>query len=144
MGCKEKAIVTQVLITTPDAVFTVMHMTRRFLKQPFPFDSWARMYAKSYPHHLVEMTRRGRRLFSSGPIELRPRIWTHVPVPYGMNIQAVHARFQERVVSVLGDYDSPVDLSPDPFYPDGRYQAVSVRTAWMMYLDLAIEQFISE
>lgn len=69
-----------------------------------------------------------------------PHIWTHTPVPYGMDLEALKRKFEQRASSVLGDYDSEVDFSRDPVYPDGRYLNKSVRAAWMMYVDQAIEQ----
>lgn len=134
------------LITTPVAQFTIDHMAARFEAGRFPVEAWTRMYAKSYPEYRVEAWsgKAGKGYFGTGPLGITPRIWTHTPVPMGMNIEAVHKRFEERAASVLSDYEEPTDLSPDPSYADGRYRDITVRTAWMMYLDLAIEHFLTQ
>lgn len=72
-------------------------------------------------------------------------IWTHTPVPKGFPLRLVNARFEHRAASVLGDYDSPVKFNvhylKGDIYTDFRYTDITVRTAWMMYLDLALEHY---
>lgn len=77
-----------------------------------------------------------------------PAVWTHCPLPIGMKAHELQAKFEERAASVLGDHDCEVDLSkcssPDDLYNDHRYWSVTVRAAWMMYVDQAIEQFVAK
>jgi len=91
---------------------------------------------------------RGERIQSIGKLGIVPDIWTHTPVPFGMDIIALKDNFEKRATSVLGDYDSPVDLtkcsSPDDLYNDNRYWSVTVRAASMMYVDQAIEHYNSK
>lgn len=89
---------------------------------------------------------------SMGTIGLTPSIWTHTPVPMGFDLIALKQQFEERAASVLGDYDSSVNF--DVFgqyddtrtgtYSDHRYVDPTVRAAWMMYVDQAIEHFNSK
>lgn len=73
-------------------------------------------------------------------------IWTHTPLPDCFPIEVVHARFEKRAASVLGDYDCRIDFKvwqphEKEGYGDYRYKSTTVRAAWMMYLDLALEHF---
>lgn len=99
-------------------------------------------------HHLQIWNNRGERIQSIGDSSVVPRIWTHTPVPMGLDVIALKQRFEERAAYVLGDHDSPADLtkcsSPDDLYNDNRYWSVTVRAAWMMYVDQAIEHFNSK
>ena len=132
-------------ITTPVAVFSVCHMARLFGKGRFPQESWTRMYAKSYPEFKVEMWNdAGELIFKSGPEDLEPRIWTHCPVPQGMNISQVYQNFLNRAARLLGNHCSPVDFTPCPVMKDGRFQDEAVRSAWMLYLDLAMDYYMAE
>lgn len=70
-----------------------------------------------------------------------PYCWIHCQVPTSFPLQTVNARFELRAASVLSDYEEPTNFEPDLSYPDRRYKDITVRTAWMMYLDLALEHF---
>lgn len=76
-----------------------------------------------------------------------PIVWTHTPLPVGMDARALQVKFEERAASVLGNHDCEVDLSkcssPNDLYNDNRYWSVLVRCAWMMYVDQAIEHFVA-
>ena len=95
--------------------------------------------------HFSLTNNNGEYIQSIGNRSVVPSIWTHTPVPMGLDIIALKQRFEERAASVLGDHDSPADLtkcsSPDDLYNDNRYWSVTVRAAWMMYVDQAIEHF---
>ena len=134
---------TSTLVTTPVARFHFDHMASRFGEGRFPLESYTRMYTKSHPDHRVEMwDERGRRVWHYGPVDVKPRIWTHTPVPHGMPIEKVHARFEERAASILGDWDTPVSFATGAC-GDNRYKDITVRTAWMMYLDRAVEEYLT-
>lgn len=98
-----------------------------------------------HKHHLQLWNSRGELIQSIGDSSVVPRIWTHTPVPMGLDIIALKQQFEKRAASVLGDHDCEVDLSkcssPDDLYNDHRYWSVTVRAAWMMYLELAIKHF---
>ena len=86
---------------------------------------------------------------SMGTVGLTPSIWTHTPVPMGLDIIALKQQFEERAASVLGDYEytPPFTVcSPDGagMFKDNRYVCPSLRAAWMMYVDQAIEHFNSK
>lgn len=77
-----------------------------------------------------------------------PMIWTHTPLPVGMDIRALQTKFEERAAVVLGDYDSIPKFhkcAPDGpwIYKDNRYQLEAIRAAWMMYVDQAIEHYVA-
>lgn len=77
-----------------------------------------------------------------------PMIWTHTPLPVGMDPHALKAKFEERAASVLGDYDTVVSFIKcselvDISINDNRYADPTVRAAWMMYVDQAIEHFVA-
>lgn len=88
----------------------------------------------------------GEQLADYGNKGIVPSIWTHTPVPVNFPIIAVQAKFEERAADVLGDemgapcFDKCADRAMHRI-KDNRYWSVAVRCAWMMYLDLAIEQF---
>jgi len=130
-------------IITPVAQFSMDHLARKF-RSRMQLRDWARLYSRTWPGHRIEMTEERFNMFALGPEVVTPRIWTHVPVPVGMDITAVHQKFERRAASVLGDHETPVDFAPDPAYSDGRYRSVGLRMAWMMYLDQAIEKFLVE
>lgn len=69
------------------------------------------------------------------------QIWTHTTPPVGFDVARCKYTFEGRASRVLGDHDSPVGFEPDPSYADGRYKDITVRTAWMMYLDHSMEVF---
>lgn len=88
------------------------------------------------------------------PMRDRSTIWTHTPVPVDFPLAAVNARFEQRAMSVLGDWDEPVNLQkwdgtlPDEIrtrydseFTDGRYVEYGVRQSWMMYLDCALQHY---
>lgn len=86
---------------------------------------------------------------SIGKTGVVPAIWTHTPVPMGLDVIALKQRFEERAASVLGDYEytPPFTVcSPDGtgMFKDNRYVCPSLRAAWMMYVDQAIENFNSK
>jgi hypothetical protein len=73
-------------------------------------------------------------------------IWTHTPVPAGFPLVEVNARFEKRAASVLVYHEGTVDFSTwQPHEKEGfcdyRYKKLTIRAAWMMYLDLALEHF---
>lgn len=77
-----------------------------------------------------------------------PAVWTHTPLPVGMDAAALQTKFEERAASVLGDYDSTPCFrvcGPDDggVYKDNRYYSEGIRMAWMMYVDQAIEHFVA-
>lgn len=76
----------------------------------------------------------------------KPVIWTHTPVPVSFPLQLMHERFERRAASILSDYDCRIDFKvwqphEKEGYQDYRYKSTTVRAAWMMYLDLALEHF---
>lgn len=92
----------------------------------------------------IELYKGSELVFSHGHKNLVPEIWTHTPIPVGLDIVSLKQRFEQRAASVLGDYDSVpnfVVCSPESgwIYKDNRYLCVGIRGAWMMYLDQAIE-----
>lgn len=134
-----------VLITTPVANFNIAHFTKLFASGNFPLDSWVRGYSKSYPQHRVQLwDEKLHLIFDAGPKDITPAIWTHTPIPQGMDIESLKANFEARAASVLGDYDAPVNFEADQMYRDGRYLDINVRCAWMMYVDQAIEQYVEK
>lgn len=130
-------------IITPVAQFSMDHLARKF-RSRIQQREWARLYSRTWPGHRIEMTEEMFNMFALGPEDVQPRIWTHVPVPMGMDITAVHRQFERRAASVLGDHEAPVDFTPHPTFADGRYRSEGLRMAWMMYLDLAIEKFLAD
>lgn len=113
----------------------------------------------SVPEHLVKFWRErvtagddstldiynalGERMQSHGALFVVPAIWTHVPVPLGFPIEAIHERFERRAAVVLGELATTfLKCTPDGNYlnKDNRYYCDGMRMAWMMYLDLAISQ----
>lgn len=85
---------------------------------------------------------------SIGKTGVVPAIWTHTPVPMGFDLIALKQQFEERVVSVLGDHESTVNIAKCSetlsTIKDNRYFDPTVRAAWMMYVDQAIEHFNSK
>lgn len=84
-----------------------------------------------------------------GDIPRTPDVWTHTPLPVGMDPHALKAKFEERAASVLGDYDTIVSFIKcnellDVSINDNRYADPTVRAAWMMYVDQAIEHFVAK
>lgn len=138
-----------VMITTPVANFNIDHLVGRFAAGRFPIESWVRSYSKSYPEHRVSMwaSPTGRLLFDAGPTDLIPAIWTHTPIPQGMDIAKLNAQFEKGAARVLGDYDStPCFRVCGPndggVYQDNRYYSEGIRMAWMMYVDQAVQNFL--
>lgn len=91
----------------------------------------------------------GELIQSIGTVGIVPTIWTHTPVPMGFDLIALKQQFEERAASVLGDYEytPPFTVySPDGtgMFKDNRYACPSLRAAWMMYVDQAIEHFNSK
>lgn len=91
----------------------------------------------------------GELIQSAGKFGVVPAIWTHTPVPMGLDVIALKQQFEERAASVLGDYEytPPFTVcSPDGtgMFKDNRYVCPSLRAAWMMYVDQAIEHFNSK
>jgi hypothetical protein len=84
------------------------------------------------------------KVFADGHV---PAVWTHTPLPVGMAAVALQTKFEERAASVLGDHDSVVNFDTGGMYEDpcgdNRYLDPTVRTAWMMYVDQAIEHFVA-
>lgn len=81
---------------------------------------------------------------SIGKTGVIPSIWTHTPVPMGLDVIALKQRFEERAASVLGDYDTNASFIKcnevhNHVIKDNRYYDPTIRAAWMMYLDQAIE-----
>lgn len=103
-------------------------------------------------HHLQLWNTRGELIQSIGDSSVVPRIWTHTPVPMGLDVIALKQRFEERAASVLGDYDTVVnfdlcgqyDDTRTNTFGDNRYIDPTLRAAWMMYVDQAIEHFNSK
>lgn len=86
----------------------------------------------------------GELIQSIGKTGVVPAIWTHTPVPMGFDLIALKQQFEERAASVLGDYDQVVHFIKckevlNHSIEDNRYYDPTVRAAWMMYLDQAIE-----
>lgn len=141
-------------ITTPVARFTVdcsvFHDTEDMA-------DWLETYAaRNTEHHIeacVEHQVHAENTeslieFESGPEGIVPAIWTHTPVPLGMAIEAINKRFEERAATVLGDADYTVEFRKHlPGYihgfEDSRYYDEALRMAWMMYVDLAIEHYLT-
>jgi len=105
--------------------------------------------AHNYPDSYVCVyNNAGEVTYEVGDKAIVPQVWTHVPVPFGMDLVALQKKFEERAVSVLGDYHNGtpqlLKCVPDgPFiWKDNRYYCEGVRMAWMMYVDLAIEHFV--
>lgn len=97
-------------------------------------------YAKLHPDHRVMMRNGlGEMVFSAGPTNITPAIWTAQPVPVGLDIEALKKQFELSASVMLADYDRPVDFSPSRDIGDARYNDINVRCAWMMYVDLAIQ-----
>lgn len=78
--------------------------------------------------------------FASGPVDIVPAVWSHTPFPWGMNPEAIQAKFEERAVSVLGDNVYTPDFTKY-WNEDNRYMHINLREAWMMYVDLSIEHY---
>lgn len=99
-------------------------------------------YTKLHPDHHVQMHNDlGETVFSSGPAGIIPAIWTAQPVPVGLDIEALKAQFERSASVMLADHDRPVDFAPSKDIGDARYSDISVRCAWIMYVDLAIQNF---
>lgn len=81
-------------------------------------------------------------MFESGHV---PMIWTHTPLPVGMDPHALKAKFEERAVVVWGepDYEPDFVKSTHGIYADNRYSNRVTLMAWMMYVDQAIEHFVA-
>lgn len=91
----------------------------------------------------------GELIQSIGKTGVVPSIWTHTPVPIGFDLIAIKQQFEERAASVLGDYDHVVHFIKcnevhNHSIKDNRYYDPTVRSAWMMYVDQAIEHFNSK
>lgn len=127
-------------IITPVARF---YIDRSLFTDAASVQSWVDRYAAQNPDHDVEVQVEENIYYGHGPVGIVPAIWTHTPVPLGMAIEAIHAQFEARAASVLSDYEEPTNLASDPSYHDGRYKDTTVRAAWMMYLDLAIEHYLT-
>ena len=99
--------------------------------------------------HFSLTNNNGEYIQSIGNRSVVPSIWTHTPVPMGLDIIALKQRFEERAASVLGDYDTVVnfdlcgqyDDTRTNTFGDNRYIDPTLRAAWMMYVDQAIEHF---
>ena len=99
-------------------------------------------YAKLHPdHHILMRNGLCETVFSAGPKGIIPAIWTPQPVPVGLDIEALKAQFELRASVMLADYDRPVDFTPSTDIGDARYNDINVRCAWIMYVDLAIQNF---
>ncbi|AUV61850.1 hypothetical protein HWB52_gp35 [Pseudomonas phage Littlefix] len=84
------------------------------------------------------------KVFADGHV---PAVWTHTPLPVGMAAAALQTKFEERAAVVLGDADSGTNFalwkSGTHSNADNRYIDPTVRAAWMMYVDQAIEHFVA-
>lgn len=99
--------------------------------------------------HFTIHTGNGELIQSIGTVGIVPAIWTHTPVPMGFDLIALKQQFEERAASVLGDYDHKVLFIKcnevlNHSIKDNRYYDPTVRAAWMMYVDQAIEHFNSK
>lgn len=99
--------------------------------------------------HFLLTNNNGEYIQSIGNRSVVPSIWTHTPVPMGFDLIALKQNFEERAASVLGDYEytPPFTVcSPEGtgMFKDNRYVCPSLRAAWMMYVDQAIEHFNSK
>lgn len=106
-------------------------------------------YALGDDAHFLLTNNNGEYIQSIGNRSVVPAIWTHTPVPMGLDVIALKQRFEERAASVLGDYDSVpnfIKCIPEGnfIFKDNRYYCDGIRGAWMMYVDQAIEHFNSK
>lgn len=126
-----------ILITTAVANFTVDRVSR-VMSMPNQL-AWAQRYGLRNPDDRIEVFNdAGVMALGVGPKDIVPSVWSHTPFTYGMDPEALQAKFEERAAVVLSDWNEPVNFSK---VSDGRYLLVPVRTAWMMYVDQAIEHF---
>jgi len=114
-------------------------------EDPVIWDSRIALKPVVYQEDLLEADMK-RAMEELGHLDPGDGIWTHTPVPACFPLASVNARFEKRAASVLGDHNLNVDFSTwQPHEKEGfrdyRYKFVAVRTAWMMYLDLALAHF---
>lgn len=129
------------LITTRAANFTIDHFTLSDMRKQM----WLEGYAVSSPKHRVQVWDNTLTLiWDRGPKDIIPCIWTPGPVPYEFDIVTLNQEFETRAASVLSDYEEPTNFASDPSYPDGRYLDITVRCAWMMYVDQAVQRFLEK
>lgn len=81
-------------------------------------------------------------VFEAGHV---PAVWTHTPLPVGMDARALQAKFEERALIIWGDSDYTPDFvkSVHGVHADNRYSNRVCLMAWMMYVDQAIEHFVA-
>jgi len=129
------------LITTRAAKFTIDNLSLSHMRKQM----WLEGYAVCNPKHLVQVWDNSLQLtWERGPKDFYPCIWTHTPVPYEFDVVSLNQQFESRAASVLSDYEEPTNFASDPSYPDGRYLDTTVRAAWMMYVDQAVQNFLEK
>src|SRR5215207_6385896 len=136
-----------ILITTPVANFE-MHKVSNVNMSIGNQIAMGQRYALREPSWRVEVYNdAGVLAFGSGAKGIVPAVWSHTPFTWGMNPEAIQAKFEERASNVLSDPDVPLNLRKfSPYaeghgYKDNRYVNEYIRTAWMMYVDLSIEHY---
>ncbi|KII34866.1 hypothetical protein NL64_06280 [Pseudomonas fluorescens] len=128
---------TRINITTPHARFYLNYPSDGSIG---PITEWLDRYVSSHPMHSVFACVGEGIYFEEGPEGITPGIWTHTPLPLGMDILATQERFENRAMILLSKENGAVDLAKDP--SDGRYFSAAMNAAWIMYVDLDVEHFI--
>lgn len=124
-------------------------VTARYTKTPSaatianPLDAITKHMPEDFEWY-IELYKGGELVFSHGHKNLVPEIWTHTPIPVGMDIVSLKQRFEMRAASVLGDYDTKASFIKcnevhNHAIKDNRYYDPTIRAAWMIYLDQAIQ-----
>lgn len=127
-----------ILITTPVANFE-LHKVSKVTISIGNQIAMGQRYALREPSWRVEVYNdAGVLAFASGPVDIVPKVWSHTPFTWGMNPEAIQAKFEERADVVLGDHEAGCNFSK---MGDGRYELVAIRMMWMMYVDLSIEHY---
>lgn len=135
-----------ILITTPVANFE-LHKVSKVTISIGNQIAMGQRYALREPSWRVEVYNdAGVLAFASGPVDIVPMVWSHTPFTWGMNPEAIQAKFEDRAAVVLSDYGSVPDFvkaNPDNgiVYKNNRYYCDGLNGAWMMYVDLSIEHY---
>lgn len=134
-----------ILITTPVANFELRRVAQA-MSLPNQV-AYGQRYALRQPEWRVEVFNdAGVLVLGAGPKGIVPDVWSHTPFTFGMNPEALQAKFEERAQVVLYDgHNMPTMLKCEPdsnyIYKDNRYYCDGIRMAWMMYVDQAIEHY---
>lgn len=129
-------------MTTPHASYEVdsTNMDRAAL-----INRVTKLHKNIPSYHIMAYDSKGTLVAECGK-HTNPTIWTHTLVPWGLDIIGLHEHFETKILGVLGDVDTIPDLrkcTNKQFfgYDDNRYFDVTIRAAWMMYVDQAIDHF---